>query len=551
MTRRVCFLSGLAAVLLAACSTPSASVPSANAPSAKTDIGMISGDLAGDVHVFKGISYAEAPVGDLRWKPPVPAAPFDADFVASDFGPACIQPRPREGSIYANPPEAVSEDCLSLNIWAPANASSAPVMVWVHGGALTAGSSGEPLYDGTKLAEAGVIVVSINYRLGVLGYLAHPELSAESPDGISGNYGLLDQVEALRWVQRNIAAFGGDPGNVTLAGESAGALSVMYLMAAPDARGLFHKAIAQSAYLIPTPELKAARHGHFAAEDVGSYIAQATGASTLASLRAMEAEALTAAAAAAGYVPWGTIDGKTLTRQLVDIFDAGEQAAVPILAGYNSGEIRSMRFLMLPVPESAEAYEEAIRERYGDLAEEYLRLYPASDLFEAALSAPRDALYGWTATRLVRDQAELGEAAYLYHFDHTYPAATALDLKGFHAAEIPYAFGNLRLTPRFWPKIPETADEQALSDAMLGYWVSFARDGQPTAEGAPEWPPYDAGKAHMAFAGTPRPGTDLDPGMFELHETAMCRQRAEGSELWSWNIGVKAPVIPAAGNGCP
>lgn len=546
MKRSVSFLAACAAAFLAACATQTSSTPIAN-----TDVGTITGEVAGDVHVFKGIPYADAPVGDLRWKPPVPAAPFDAAFVAADFGPACVQPRPRDGSIYANPPEAISEDCLTLNIWAPANAASAPVMVWVHGGSLTAGHAGEPLYDGTKLAEAGVILVSINYRLGVLGYLAHPELSAESPEGISGNYGLLDQIEALRWVQRHIEAFGGDAGNVTLAGESAGALSVMYLMAAPDARGLFHKAIAQSAYLIPTPELKAARHGHFAAEDVGRYVARATGAGSLAGLRAMEAEDLTSGAAAAGFVPWGTIDGKVLTRQLVDTFDAGEQARVPILAGFNSGEIRSMRFLMLPVPESAATYEDAIRERYGDLAEEYLRLYPSSDLQEAALSAPRDALYGWTATRLVRDQAAIGEAAYLYHFDHTYPAASALDLKGFHAAEIPYAFGNIARTPPAWPAIPQTEEEQALSDAMLAYWVSFVRHNRPSAPDAPDWRPYDEGKSHMTFAGSVRPGNNLDPGMFALHETVMCRQRAEGSQLWSWNIGVKAPVIPSAGNGCP
>lgn len=546
MTRSKCLLMGMAAVLLAACTTYAG-----GPPLAETQAGTISGTAAGGIHVFKGIPYAEPPVGDLRWKPPVPAAPFEVAYTASDFGPACVQPRPRDGSIYANPPETVSEDCLTLNIWAPEDAASAPVMVWIHGGALTAGYSGEPLYDGVKLAQAGVIVVSINYRLGVLGYLAHPELSAESHAGVSGNYGLLDQIEALRWVQRNIAAFGGDPGNVTIAGESAGALSVMYLMAAPDAHGLFHKAIAQSAYLIPTPELKVARHGHFAAEDMGSHVAQVTGAGDLAGLRAMDAEALTAAAAAAGYAPWGTIDGKTLRRQLVDTFDSGEQAAVPIIAGYNSGEIRSMRFLMLPVPDSPVGYEKSIRERYGDLAEEYLRLYPSSSLTEAALSAPRDALYGWTAMRLVQDQAALGQSAYLYHFDHTYPAASALDLHGFHAAEIPYAFGNLGLTPPFWPEIPETEEEQALSDAMRGYWASFVQNGRPSAVGAPEWHPYDHDRAHMTFAGVPEPGGNLDPGMFDLHETAMCRQRAEGTQMWSWNIGVKSPVLPAGGNGCP
>lgn len=543
-------LAGVSAALLAGCAIAGQSMPT-SAPLAFADAGTISGERAGDIHVFRGIPYAEPPVGNRRWKPPVPVGAFDAEFAADEFGPACIQPRPREGSIYANPPAEISEDCLTLNIWAPADAADAPVFVWIHGGALTAGYASDAMYDGTKLAEAGVIVVSINYRLGVLGYLAHPELSAESPDGVSGNYGLLDQVEALRWVQRNIAAFGGDAGNVTLAGESAGALSVMYLMASPQAQGLFHKAIAQSAYLISTPELNAARYGHYAAEDVGSYVAQAVGAGDLAGLRAMEAEALTTAAAGAGYAPWGTIDGKVLPRQLVDTFDAGEQAAVPILAGFNSGEIRSMRFLMLPVPGSAAEYEDTIHERYGNLAEDYLQLYPSSDLVEAALAAPRDALYGWTATRLTRSQSALGVPAYLYHFDHTYPAADEMDLHGFHAAEIPYVFGNLSLTPPRWPAIPETAEEAALSDAMLGYWVSFARSGVPVAAGAPEWRPYADGESHMTFVGTPQPGSNLHPGMFELHEATVCRRRADGTQQWNWNTGVNAPPFAAGVEGCP
>lgn len=542
-------LAALAAALLAGCANAGQGAP-ASAPLAFAAAGTISGDRVGGVNVFRGIPYAEAPSGERRWKPPVPAAPFEAEFAARSFGPACIQPRPREGSIYANPPEEISEDCLTLNIWTPADADNAPVFVWIHGGALTGGYASDPMYDGTRLAEAGIVAVSINYRLGVMGYLAHPELSAESPEGVSGNYGLLDQIEALRWVQRNIGAFGGDPGNVTIAGESAGALSVMYLMASPGAEGLFHKAIAQSAYLISTPELKEARHGHYAAEDVGSYVAQAVGAGDLAGLRAMDAEALALAAAQAGFAPWGSVDGKVLPRQLVDVFDAGEQTPVPLIAGFNSGEIRSMRFLMLPVPQSAAAYEETIRERYGDLAEEYLRLYPSSDLTEAALAAPRDALYGWTASRLVRSQTAIGAPAFLYHFDHTYPAADEMDLHGFHAAEIPYVFGNLAATPPRWPPIPDTPEERALSDAMFAYWVSFARGGVPAAPGAPDWRPYGEDKPYMAFAGTPQAGMDLHPGMFELHEQVVCRRRIDGTQQWNWNTGVTSPPLPAKGDGC-
>src|SRR5690606_33706591 len=238
---------------------------------------------------------------------------------------------------------------------APAGARDLPVFVWIHGGALTSGASSEPMYDGAKLANHGVVFVSINYRMGVLGYLAHPALSAESRRKISGNYGLLDQIAALRWIQENIAAFGGDPANVTIAGESAGGLSVMYLMAAPDARGLFAKAIAQSAYMVSAPHLRENPYGGVAAEAIGVWLAGQVGAGDLAALRSMDAQAITNAAAEAKYFPFLTIDGRVLPRQLVDVFDRGEQAKVPLLAGFNSGEIRSLRFLAPPPPESAEA----------------------------------------------------------------------------------------------------------------------------------------------------------------------------------------------------
>jgi para-nitrobenzyl esterase len=239
------------------------------------------------------------------------------------------------------------------------------------------------MYDGAALAKQGVVLVSINYRLGVLGYMAHPELSTESPDHVSGNYGLLDQIAALRWIQKNIAAFGGDPGNVTIAGESAGGLSVMYLMASPPARGLFHKAIAESAYMVSTPSLREPKFGHIPAETMGAMTATKLGAKSLADLRAMDAETITTAALMAGFQTFGAVDGKVLPAQLVDAFDRGEQAHVPILAGFNSGEIRSLRFLAPPPPADAATYEKEIRARYGDLAEDFLKLYPSTDIPES------------------------------------------------------------------------------------------------------------------------------------------------------------------------
>lgn len=521
----------------------------AQAPQVTMPAGTVEGASEGDVRVFRGIPYAAPPVGDLRWKPPVALPAWSGVRKATAFGPACVQPRSSAVGIYTNPPARMSEDCLTLNIWAPKAATRAPVVVWIHGGALLTGYGHEPMYDGARMAtRGGVIMVSINYRLGILGTLAHPALSAESGEGVSGNYGLRDQIAALEWVKRNIAAFGGDPANVTIAGESAGGLSVLYLMASPAARGLFHRAIAQSAYMITTPELKQGRFGLPSAEAAGQQVAAALGAADLAGLRAMEAEALTQGAVAKGYLPWGTVDGRLLTRQLVETWDRGEQAPVPVLAGFNSGEIRSLRMLLPPSPGGTEAYTAAIRARYADLAEPFLRLYPAADVGEAMLATTRDAMYGWTAQRMAIGQTAIGRPAYLYLFDHGYPAADDNGLHAFHAAEIPYVFGTASRLPRYWPKAPDSVVERRLSDAMLGYWTAFARTGVPAADQAPAWAAYGAQGHYMRFAQAPEPATRLMPGMFALHEAAVCRRRAAG-QPWNWNTGVASPVLMRT-DGC-
>ncbi|MEO7170262.1 MAG: carboxylesterase family protein [Sphingomonas sp.] len=539
--KQLCF-AALAAFLLPA--------GPAFAQSATVDApaGSVQGSIQGDVRVFRSIPYAQPPVGAMRWKAPAALPAWQGVRKATDFGPACVQPHSKAVGIYTNPPEKMSEDCLTLNIWAPKEAKNLPVFVWIHGGALVGGYSHERTYEGARMAGKGVIVVSINYRLGVLGYLAHPALSAESAEGISGNYGLLDQIAALDWVKRNIGAFGGDAGNVTIAGESAGGLSVMYLMASPRARGLFHKAIAESAYMISTPELKQTAHGTPSAEAAGTQIMTALGAADLPALRAMDAEKLTDSAAARGYGPWGAVDGKVLTRQLVDTWNRGEQAPVPILAGFNSGEIRSLRVLLPPAPANAAAYEEAIRGRYGDLADYYLKLYPAGTIDESMLANTRDALYGWTSTRLAIGQTAIGQRGYLYLFDHGYPAADDNGLHAFHASELPYVFGTAGQTPPYWPKIPDTLVERRLSDAMMSYWTSFATTGDPVAKGQPAWLPYGKEANYMAFAQVPTPGRKLFPGMFALHEAAVCRRHAAGDQPWNWNTGVISPVLAKAAN---
>jgi len=513
--------------------------------------GTAEGVVDGGLLAFKGLPYAAPPVGAGRWRPPAPATSWTGTRDAGQFGAACIQPAPGPASVYSTAEVPTSEDCLTLNLWTPSTTGKAPVLVWIHGGSLTSGTGRSNGYNGAKLAATGTVVVTINYRLGALGYLAHPELSKESPDGVSGNYGLLDQIAALQWVQRNIASFGGDPANVTIAGESAGALSVMYLMASPRARGLFHKAIAQSAYMISTPELKTARYGMPSGEGAGVYVAGALKASNLAALRAMDPQAVTDGAAKAGFLPFGVVDGKVLPRQLVDTFDRGEQAPAPILAGFNSGEIRALRFLAPPTPKGAAEYEKTIRERYRDLADDFLALYPSSDLEESVLATTRDAMYGWTAERLVRSQAKAGHPSFLYLWDHGYPAMDQAGIHAFHASEIPFMFGNMDRTSPRWPKSPDTPEERGLSRAMIGYWTSFARTGRPQAAGAADWPAYAPGGGYMAFRDKPTTAADLMPGMFALNERVMCRRRASGDQAWNWNVGLVSPVMPGPTPACP
>lgn len=524
---------------------PRGSDPIVNAPAGK-----LQGYREGSLNVFKGIPYALPPTGARRWTPPESMPRWTGVKAAAEFGSACLQPQPQLSNIYLELPMPMSEDCLTLNIWAPAHIRNAPVFFWIHGGALVGGSSREKVYDGARLAAQGLIVVTINYRLGVLGWLAHPELSKESPLGVSGNYGLLDQIRALRWVRTNIGAFGGNPSDVTIAGESAGALSVMYLMTAPDARGLFSKAVVESGYMISTPELKRAAHGSPSAEEMGLKLAAALHAQNIAAMRAMDAAKLSLTAPAAGYAPWGTIDGHVLPHQLVDVVDKGDQAPVPILAGFNSGEIRSLRVLAPRPPANAATYDSMIRDRYGDLAGEFLRLYPSTNMEESILAASRDALYGWTAERLVRKQQALEKQSFLYFFDHGYPAADSAGLHAFHASELPYVFGTFGGTGPMWPKNPDTPEERNLSDAMIGYWSSFAKSGRPTAPNEPSWPPFGSTGSYMAFTNAPHPSSHLLPGMYKLIEQVVCRSRVNGNLAWNWYTGIASPKLPGPTEQC-
>ena len=515
-------------------------------PNAVTEapVGSLQGEAGDGVTVYRGIPFALAPVGERRWALPEAFPDWEGVRQAIEFGPACPQPGARPGSIYYEKLGEVSEDCLSLNVWVPDGADDAPVFVWIHGGSLVTGTSSQAMYDGANLArETGLVVVTINYRLGVLGYLAHPELSAESPQNISGNYGLKDQAAALKWIKRNIAAFGGNSDNVTIAGESAGALSVVLLMVSPEARGLFDKAIAESAYMVSMAPLRGTVSGHPSAEEAGVAFQEKTKAASLAELREMDADELVSIAGRNAFVPFGVIDDVWLKDQMPATFDKGEQAQVPGLAGFNEGEIRSLRFLLPSVPGS-DAYETAIRSTHGELADRFLETYPADNPEASMLATTRDAMYGWTAERLVASQTAASQPSYFYFFDHTYPAADKLGLRAFHAMEIPYVFGTLFDIPEPWPQAPRKQSERELMNAMMHYWASFAREGAPSAEGAPDWPAYGKDATGMVFSEVPKAWPGLARARFELHEAIVCRRRAHGSLQWNWNVGIISPPLP-------
>lgn len=536
--------------LLCGCSTPSTGEAGETAPVVNMPGGAVRGVSEGDANVFRAIPYALPPTGERRWRPPAPMPRWSGVRVAQKAGAACMQPAMAAGPYNRGSQVVMNEDCLTLDVTAPADARNAPVMVWIHGGTLIWGTAQSKMYDGREFAKRGIVLVSINYRLGVLGYLAHPELSKEAADDVSGNYGLLDQVAALRWVRENIASFGGDARNVTIFGESAGALSVEYLLASPAARGFFDRAIVQSGYLFTMPELRDARYEEQSAESIGVAFASKLGAPGVAKLRAMGARELVDAAAVAGYAPYGTIDGRILQRQLVDTFDRGEQAPVPLIAGFTSGEVRGLRFLLPPPPASTEAYANDVKARYGDLADDYLRLYPPRDLEQTQLAATRDVVFGWAAERLVRKQAAIGQDAFLYYFDHDYPSAAAADLTAFHASEVPFVFGTFKDIPAGWPAIPDTAGERQLAGAMLDYWTSFARNGRPLATNGPAWESFAPSHSYMTFGDAPRLSIQFMPRMYELHEQILCRRREGGTQSWNWRAGSIAPTISAPTSQC-
>jgi para-nitrobenzyl esterase len=455
------------------------------------------GKLIGTVHgferhlyEFKGIPYAVPPVGNRRWKPPEAAGGWSGERLATRFGPDCVQTPYETTSFYYRPSRPTSEDCLYLNIWTTKLSGKLPVIVWIHGGALTRGSAAIDLYDGTHLARKDVVVVSINYRLGIFGYFAHPDLIAESEHGAAGNYGVLDQIEALRWVRENISEFGGDPDNVTICGQSAGAWSVSVLSASPLATGLFHKVIAQSGgRLDRRPELEAAA-------EAGTKLARDIGKTSINELRDMPALDLLAAADKAQFQSDHIVDGWVLPKQPYEIFAAGEQNAVPSLLGFNQDEGTTLGVAAF-VPPNEFMYRGHARTLYGDLADDYLSVYPPTDLYQACLDGFRDYWFGWQAVTWARMTEDAGQEAYLYRFAHSPPGRRKRkkELRAYHAGEVAYVFNNIEL----FGSRASVADFE-LADLMSSFWASFARTGVPAVKGENTWASFGSGRQlYMLF----------------------------------------------------
>jgi len=470
------------------------------------------------VRSFKGIPFAEPPVGDLRWKPPQPIKKQPSLRQADKFGPRCMQ-RPIFGDMNFRA-NGMGEDCLYLNVWTPAKSGreKLPVLVYFYGGGFVAGDGSEPRYDGAGMAGKGIVAVTVNYRLGVFGFFAHPELTKESPHHASGNYGLLDQHAALLWVQQNISAFGGDPARVTIAGESAGSISVSAQMASPLSKNLIAGAIGESGSIIGALSAVPLAAG----EQNG--VKFAAGISTgdtpsLADLRAMSAEKLLEATAKPGQQRFSpTVDGYFFPKSPAAIFAAGEQARVPLLAGSNSEESGYSAVLGRETPPTVENYRKALQGLYHDKADEVFKLYPASnetEVKDAAQDLAGDRFISYSTWKWVDLASKTGgKPTYYYLYSRPRPpmrpemgdatpglaggvvrgpqaaANTRPPSRGaVHSAEIEYAMGNLDSNKVYaW-----TPDDYKVSEIMQGYFANFIKTGNPNGKGLPDWPKFDTG----------------------------------------------------------
>lgn len=481
MKKAVLFLIALAGIHLFSCQSQDPDLVSIEA--LKVEGGTISGktDRSGQVKIYKGVPFAAPPVGELRWQAPQPVLPWEGIKACTDNPPAPIQRPPVPffawSAEFLIPEKPISEDCLYLNIWTAAERTDEkrPVMVWIYGGGFNSGGNSVPLYDGEDLAKAGIVVVNLNYRVGILGFLAHPELSAESADQTSGNYGILDQIAALDWVKKNISAFGGDPNNVTIAGQSAGAFSINALVVSPKAKGLFHKAIAQSGGMFNRGTGPAS--GLSGAEQNGKNLLDTLGINSIAAARQIPADSLLSIQGRFGPV----IDGKVIPA-VRESYEKGTFSDVPLLTGWNADDRTSAGATITP-----EQFKANAKKQYGGRAGEYLDLFPAEspEILAQTQNMIGGLFFGMQNYTWAKMQSEKGQKdAFMYYFTRVPPGEP--NYGAFHSAEFSYALHTLRN----WNRPFEPTDYE-LERIMSGYWVNFVKTGNPNGEGLPEWPTFD------------------------------------------------------------
>jgi para-nitrobenzyl esterase len=478
----------------------------------RTDSGLVEGLSEDGVAVYRGIPFAAPPVGDLRWRAPQPPAKWSGVFKADKYAKLCMQPsNPMMGTGTDAPP--VSEDCLYLNVWSPATSSTEklPVMVYIYGGGFIMGTASEPLIHGDRLAKKGVIVVTIAYRVGPMGFFAHPALSAESAHKVSGNYGLLDQIASLQWVQKNIAAFGGDPKRVTIFGESAGGISVSMLGASPLAKGLFAGVISESGGSFGPPRSPPEPGENLqllaAAERDGVKIAQVLNARSAADLRKASPDDFFKAGASALNMSWPVIDGWVLLDDQYKLYAAGRYNNTPVLIGTNSNE-----GALFGAMGSQESYAASVRKRFGPHADAVLSVYPAdaANWVQSSQDIMRDTAFAWHTWVWADLQSKVGAGrdgkskAFVYYFDHKPPRDARSPFKNaagaLHTEEMIYVFDHLDQR-----QLPWTDADRALAETLSTYWTNFAKRGDPNGPGVPEWPAYDSTTlATMHFEATPK-----------------------------------------------
>lgn len=481
-------------------------VASSDFPIVKTKAGLIRGSSSNGIHIFKGIPYAAPPVNALRWKAPKPVSPWSDTLMCTAYAASPIQNTPAPFRMWTQefiaPAEPLSEDCLYLNIWTPAKLENEklPVLVWIHGGAFLSGAASCPVYDGEAMAEKGIVYVSINYRLGIFGFMAHPDLTAESGNKSSGNYGLLDQVEALRWVKENIAAFGGDPEKVTIAGQSAGSMSVQLLVASPLTENLLHGAIAQSGASANGPAMTLND-----AERIGQSISEKIGSSTIDALRTLSADSVLALG---NTLPFGSffpiIDGYVIPNNMKETFKNRQHRDVPLLAGWVTGDADLSRQEI----KSKDDFKSFVGMTYGAQKEAFLKVFPA-DTDESAAHAQRKlavlnfaafADHVWATSNTTK--------SFLYQFSYVPTDKPGFPNYGaFHTSEVPFAYHTLKYWDRPWNESDYNVEKY-----MSAYWANFIKTGNPNGEMLPAWKPYDKASGNIMELGTE---PVLKPGLFK------------------------------------